>query len=107
MKFPKMLQKGDTIGVCAPSLEVVGDFGNARLDNAHAKMRKLGYKSIETPSVRSNKYGSTDAKTRAFEFMSLYENPDVVAIIPPYGGSYLMEILPYLNFSRLSELPPK
>ena len=53
MKFPKLLQKGDTIGVCAPSDEVVGDFGNTRLDNAHAKMRELGYISIETHSVRS------------------------------------------------------
>jgi len=107
MKFPKLLQKGDTIGVCAPSNEVVSDFALARMDKAHKNIRELGYKSIETPSVRSIKYGSTDAKTRALEFMSLYENPDVAAIIPPYGGEYLMEILPYLDFSRLTVLPPK
>ena len=107
MRFPKLLQKGDTIGVCAPSSEVVKDFALAFMDNAHIKMRELGYESFETPSVRSNKYGSTDAKTRVLEFMSLYENPDVAAIIPPYGGEYLMEMLPNLDFSRLAVLPPK
>jgi len=108
MRFPKLLQKGDTIGVCAPSSGVSDDFGQARLDNAHNKMLTLGYKSIETPSVRRNiDYVSADAKTRALEFMSLYENPDVAAIIPPFGGEYLMEMLPYLDFSRLAMLPPK
>ena len=50
MQFPKLLQKGDTIGVCAPS-EGIKD--NAAIDNAHNKIRELGYESIETPSVRS------------------------------------------------------
>ena len=108
MKFPKLLQKGDTIGVCAPSSGVSEDFGRARMDNAHIKMRELGYESMETPSVRRKvNFVSADAKTRALEFMSLYENPDVAAIIPPYGGEYLMEMLPYLDFSRLAGLPPK
>ena len=81
MKFPKLLQKGDTIGVCTPSSGVYEDFGLARMDNAHTKMRELGYESIETPSVRSNvKLVSADAKTRVLEFMSLYENPDVAAL---------------------------
>jgi muramoyltetrapeptide carboxypeptidase LdcA involved in peptidoglycan recycling len=39
--------------------------------------------------------------------MSLYENPDVAAIIPPWGGEFLMDMLPHLDFKRLSELPPK
>jgi len=108
MRFPKLLQKGDTIGVCAPSSGVVDDVGHERMDNAHKKMRELGYESIETPSVRSNaKFASADAKTRAIEFMSLYENPDVAAIIPPYGGVFLMDMLPYLDFPLLAKLPPK
>jgi muramoyltetrapeptide carboxypeptidase LdcA involved in peptidoglycan recycling len=108
MRFPKLLQKGDTIGVCAPSSGVDGDFGQARMDKAHIKMREFGYQSIETPSVRSNvKFVSADAKTRATEFMNLYENPNIAAIMPPCGGEYLMEMLPHLDFSRLAELPPK
>jgi len=108
MKFPKLLQKGSTIGVCAPSSGVDDDLGHARMDNAHTKMRELGYKSIETPSVRNDaKFVSADAKTRAHEFMSLYENPDVAAIMPPWGGQFLMDMLPYLDFPRLTELPAK
>jgi muramoyltetrapeptide carboxypeptidase LdcA involved in peptidoglycan recycling len=110
MRFPKLLQKGDTIGVCAPSAGVDGEdeIGQARMNNAHIKMRELGYKSFETPSVRNDvKFVSADAKTRAFEFMSLYENPDVAVIMPPWGGQFLMDMLPHLDFSRLVDLPPK
>jgi muramoyltetrapeptide carboxypeptidase LdcA involved in peptidoglycan recycling len=78
------------------------------MNNAHIKMRELGYESIETPSVRNDaKFVSAEAKTRALEFMSLYENPDVTAIMPPWGGQFLMDMLPHLDFSRLAELPPK
>ena len=102
------MQKGDTIGICAPSMGVTRDSDLARMNKAHIHMREHGYESMETPSVRCmDKFVSADAKTRALEFMSLYENPDVAAIMPPWGGEYLMEMLPYLDFSRLSELPPK
>ena len=39
--------------------------------------------------------------------MSLYENPVVAAIIPPWGGEFLMDMLPFLDFDKLSKLPPK
>lgn len=107
MRYPKLLNKNDTIGVCAPSSGVVENM-YSRLDNAVKNVRVLGYKVIETPSVRSKfKCVSTDPKTRAEEFINLYENPDVAAIIPPWGGEFLMDILPFLDFERMLALPPK
>jgi len=107
MTYPDFLKPGDTIGVCAPSSGVPEHLWG-RLDKAAANIRALGYGVIETASVRRGaKCTSACAKTRADEFMSLYENPGVAAIIPPWGGEFLMDMLPYLNFARLSELPPK
>ncbi len=108
MKYPKLLQAGDAIGVCAPSAGMSRE-SNQRLDNAAKNVTALGYKVIETPSVRSDNSKCVSAlpEVRADEFMSLYENPDVAAIIPPWGGEFLMDMLPLLNFELLAYLPPK
>jgi len=108
MKYPKLLQKGDIIGICAPSSGVSGDVMSKRLDNAVSNIKALGYNVVETASVRSDvKCVSTDSATRAAEFMSLYENPDVAVILPPWGGEFLMDILPLLDFEKLASLPAK
>jgi len=108
MKYPKLLLKGDVIGICAPSSGAPGEMLTKRLDNAICNIKALGYDVIETVSVRStSKCVSADSKTRAAEFMSLYENPEVAAILPPWGGEFLMDMLPVLDFDLLAALPPK
>lgn len=107
MKYPQALTKGGTIGVCAPSSGVTDD-NCAQLDTAIRHVQELGYMVIETASVRQNaKCVSTDSATRAREFMELYENPAVQAIIPPWGGEFLLDMLPCLDFERIGSLPPK
>jgi muramoyltetrapeptide carboxypeptidase LdcA involved in peptidoglycan recycling len=107
MRYPKLLQPGDTIGVCAPS-SGVAPYLHKVLDNAISNVTKLGYQVIETDSVRNDrKMVSADAKTRAKEFMDLYTNDDVKVIIPPYGGEFLMDMLPYLDFDYIASLEPK
>ena len=107
MKYPAPLCPGATIGVCAPSSGVRPE-RLPRLDNAIKNVRALGYEVLETPSVRHNaKCVSADPEVRAREFMSLWENPRVAAILPPWGGEFLMDMLPHLDWGRLAALPPK
>jgi len=107
MKYPELLQTGDIIGVCAPSSGAIDNLWR-RLDKAFENVQALGYKTLETASVRKReKCVSADAKTRASEFMCLYENPLVKAIIPPWGGEFLMDMLTYLDFPQISQMPPK
>ncbi len=107
MRFPELLRCGDTIGVCAPSAGVPENL-HTRLDQAISNVEALGYKVMETASVRHRiKCVSADAQTRADEFWALYDNPSVTAIIPPWGGEFLMDVLPLLDFARLAELAPK
>jgi muramoyltetrapeptide carboxypeptidase LdcA involved in peptidoglycan recycling len=106
--FRKLLQKGDAIGICAPSGGALGDVLSTRLDIATKNVKALGYNVIETASVRSEaRLISADSMTRAAEFMSLYESPDVAAIIPPWGGEFLMDILPLLDFEKIVAMPTK
>jgi len=106
MKYPKPLQKGDTIGICAPSSGAAPEY-QPRLDSAIANIRAMGYDVIESPSLRQNiKCVSADAKTRADEFMELYKNPAVAAIIPPWGGEFAMDMLPFIDFNEIADLLP-
>ncbi|WP_099467167.1 S66 family peptidase [Konateibacter massiliensis] len=107
MRYPRLLKKGDTIGVCAPS-SGVAPYLHGVLEHAVKNVEQLGYKVILTDSVRHDeKMVSADAKTRAKEFMELYMNEKVRAIIPPYGGEFLMDMLPHLDFDELSKLEAK
>lgn len=108
MKYPKLLQKCDTIGICAPSTGASGEVLTIRLVNAISNIQALGYNVTKTASVRNEiKYVSADSATHAAEFMSMYENPDVAAILPPWGGEFLMDMLSLLDFEKLASLPAK
>lgn len=106
MIYPKFINKGDLVGITAPSdgNSKVSDF--ARLDNGKKKIEKSGYNVIETDHVRSSDNGrSGDAKIRAREFMDLISNDEVKAIFSASGGDYLLEILPFLDFDIIKKNP--
>lgn len=108
MRYPEDLKKNDVIGICAPSDGIVDEFKIARLDLAIKNLQELGYQVIETASVRKSTKGrSTDAKTRAKEFMELMENEKVKLILYAGGGDFLMEMLDELDLEKLNKLPPK
>lgn len=108
MRYPESLKIGDTIGICAPSSGVVEPDKLERLDKAIKNLEKMGYKVIETASVRSDIQGrSAKACVRAKEFMELWENEEVKLIIYAGGGDFLMEMLDYIDFSELKKSKPK
>lgn len=80
MKYPKFLQKGDTIGITAPSDGNRKEMDYQRLDLAVKKMENLGYVIRETKNVRtSDGRGRSSEKTeRAEQLMSLITDPGSV-----------------------------
>lgn len=108
MRYPEKLKIGDTIGICAPSSGTVEPDKLERLDKAIEQFKQLGYKVIETASVRKDVQGkSAEGVVRAQEFMELWENEDVKLIIYAGGGDFLMEMLDYIDFSELKNSKPK
>lgn len=108
MKYPENLKLGDTIGICAPSCGIVDQDKQIKLDKAIKQLTELGYKVIETESVRTEFKGrSASAKKRAEEFIELYKNPEVKLILFATGGDFLCEVLDYLDFEELKTLSPK
>ena len=73
MKYPKLLQKSDIIGICAPSSGASGEVLSMRLDNAIRNVKALDFDVVETASVRSDlKCASANSENRCAEFLSLY-----------------------------------
>ena len=108
MNIPENLKKGDTIGICAPSGGITNEKSIKKLELAEKQLQEMGYKIIETESVRKEKKGrSASGKQRAKEFMELLENDDVKMIIFATGGDFLVEILEYLDFEKIKKLKPK
>ncbi len=108
MNYPDYLEKGDTIGICAPSLGIVEPEKIIKLEKAIINLNKLGYNVIETNSVRKCENGrSASAEIRAKEFMELLENDDVKLIVFATGGDFLCEMVDYLNFEKIKKLKPK
>lgn len=108
MNYPEKLKKGDTIGICAPSGGIAEKEDILQLELAENQLRKMGYKIIETKSVRKeNKGRSASGKERAKEFMELLEKEEVKLIIFAAGGDFLIEIFDYLDFEKIKNLKPK
>ncbi len=108
MRYPEKLETGDMIGVTAPSAGIVKEVKQKRLDNAKSNLEKLGYKYKETENVRTDFNGiSSRGEERAEQFMRLWKDNNVKAIIAADGGDFLIEMLEYLDFEKLKKLPPK
>lgn len=108
MRYPENLKIGDTIGICAPSDGIVEPEKIEKLNKAIEQLESIGYKVIETESVRKSIKGrSATGEKRAEEFMSLMKNDDVKLILYAGGGDFLMEMLEELDFEEINKMKPK
>ncbi len=106
LRYPRALQPGDTIGVTAPS----GGVGTAvmpRLDLALGHLVTRGFRLREGACLRrDHKHVSADRESRAREFMDFWLDPGIAAIIPPWGGELVIDLLPLIDFARLGSAEP-
>lgn len=108
MKIPNNLKIGDCIGICAPSAGIEKPEKQLKLDYAIKQLKEMGFNVVETESVRKDVQGRSASKEiRAKEFLDLYLNPDVHAIIFAAGGDFLVEMLECINFDDLKNVPTK
>lgn len=108
MIYPEYLKVGDTIGITAISKGIYEEYKQKRLDNAIKVLENKGFRIIETPNVRKWVSGrSSSGKERAQEFMSLWKDSNVKAIIMAAGGDYAIEMLDFLDLNEMKKYKPK
>ena len=107
MKYPAPLSPGSRIGITAPSSGVTA-VNHHRLDLALSYLRHLGYEAVEGQCLRANdKHVSAPKENRAAEFMEFFLDDTIAAIFPPWGGEFLIDIMPLLDFEKLKQSAPK
>jgi muramoyltetrapeptide carboxypeptidase LdcA involved in peptidoglycan recycling len=104
--FPPPLQRGDTIGVTAPSAGV-GPELEARLQFCLQTVHDLGYGVRAGQCLRSDGMVSAPPAQRAEELSAMLLDDSIHAVIPPWGGELLIDLLPRLDFKRLAQARPK
>lgn len=105
--FPNPLVPGRTIAVTAPSSGVSGA-ALRRLDLVLDFLRSQGFAVVEGECLRSqHKDASANATARAQELTSFLVNPEIAAILPPWGGELATEILDLIDFEALRDSEPK
>ncbi|MBP5091572.1 MAG: LD-carboxypeptidase [Bacilli bacterium] len=108
MRKPAYLQKGDVVRFVAPSFGVTTEPYMSRYARAYKNWKRFGYNVEEGPNVHLNDgvAASSSPEERAKEIMEAFSS-DASLILSVGGGETMCEILPYIDFAKLKELPPK
>lgn len=101
MIYPNKLDKNDFIGVIATSKGLSKETEVLKYNKAKENFKTIGHNIIEANNIMNNeKARSSSGEVRANEFIKLWSNDDVKAIITLKGGQFLMEMLPYLDKNK-------
>src|SRR5947209_7506657 len=91
---PAPLQRGDTIGVVAPSYAPY----SAWLFRGAKAMEEAGYNLILQSEVeRERRFHQREDEERAESLMKMWSNPEVKAVIAATGGYGAVRVIPYLD----------
>lgn len=90
------------IGVTAPSSGVDEEL-HTLLEQTVRRQQEKGFNVKVGKTAWTQKDAkSAPADVRARELMDMLNDSDLDAVIPPWGGELLIEILEYLNFERIN-----
>ena len=102
---PDRLEKGDVIGVIAPS-SGFSAFVPHRLQNAVEYLKKEGYRVKLFPTATSSKGHSSDTPLkRANDINDAFGDDEVKAIICNIGGYTANQTLKFIDFDMIKENP--
>jgi len=106
--YPDSFRETAGIGVTAPSSGLGNEIFVKRFELVAKQLSKRGYEILEGKCLRSNvKHVSALAQERVDDLLRLWLNDKVGAIIPPWGGEILIEMLELLDIEKMVKSKPK
>jgi muramoyltetrapeptide carboxypeptidase len=100
MRFPSPLRPGDTIGVTAPSSGVPPEL-RGRIEAGLDNLRARGYDLRLGECLYDGEVTSAPKQQRAAELMDMLLDPQVRAVVPPWGGELAVDLLDQLDWAAL------
>ncbi|NCT90611.1 LD-carboxypeptidase [Cellulomonas sp. APG4] len=105
LRYPAALRTGDLIGVTAPSSGVPAAL-RARLDVAVGHLESRGFRVRLGGCLDGSGPVSAPAAERAAELTDMLTDPEVRAVVPPWGGELAVDLLPLLDWERIAAAEP-
>ncbi len=108
MRYPKSLPAGGMIGFLAPSFGCATEPYKSAFQHGLERFEKMGYRTLTGPNCYcDNGVGiSSTPKMCGAEVMEMFSS-HADCLISCGGGELMCEILPFVDFERLSVLEPK
>ena len=99
---PPILGEGDTIGI----VTLGSPRDEATINSRIQFLENIGFNVVLGEYVYSTDgYVAATPQQRASDLMSMFENPEVKAIIPTRGGVGVADIIPYLDYRAIANNP--
>ncbi|MBA3280300.1 MAG: LD-carboxypeptidase [Geodermatophilaceae bacterium] len=105
IRYPAPLRPGDRIGITAPSSGVPDDL-RTRLEVCIDHLRQRGYQVVVGDCMDGETAVSAPAHSRAAELTAMLTDPDIKAVVPPWGGELAVELLPHLDLAAIAASDP-
>lgn len=103
--IPKRLQKGDTIGVVAPSNPIIGE-NKEEVERARKILEADGFCIRYAKNLFSNTHGySSSAKEKAEDINQMFQDPEVKMIWCAKGGENSNSVFDYLEYEMIQKNP--
>lgn len=104
-RYPAPLRPGDRIGVTAPSSPVPPSL-RPRLDVAVAGLRARGYEVVVGRHVVAEGVVGASPALRAAELTAMLVDPDIRAVVPPWGGELAIDLVGLLDWAAIGQAEP-
>jgi len=99
---PPILRAGDTVGI----VTLGSPRDEATINSRIQFLESIGFNVVIGEYVYSSSgYVAATPQQRASDLMSMFENPEVKAIIPSRGGVGVTDIIPYLDYTVINRNP--
>ena len=102
---PKLLKKGDTVGIISPSAPLAGLVPH-RVESGIEMIKKMGFKVIiGKNALKVREYTAGSAEERAQDINGFFGDKKIKAIFSFIGGNHSNQILKHLDFSLIKRNP--
>ncbi|WP_371791330.1 LD-carboxypeptidase [Streptomyces sp. NBC_01471] len=105
VRYPRPLRPGDRVGITSPS-SGVNEKLHERLHVAIRDVEARGFEVVLGKCMDGSGHVSAAAAARADELMSLLTDPEIRAVVPPWGGELAIDLLPLLDWDQLRVAEP-
>ena len=105
IRFPAPLRPGDRIGVTSPSSGVEGA-GVRRVEFSVDWLRRRGYEVVVGDCMDGASHVSAPKHVRGAELTSMLTDPDIRAVVPPWGGETAIDVLDQLDWDAIDAAEP-